>query len=67
MSVEVVFAPVAVALDRAAEMAGVSVDTIEKAIRTHQLIAHYPTRKPLVLVDDLRAWITSAPTKYGGT
>jgi hypothetical protein len=57
--------PLAVTLDRAAEMAGVSVETVRRAIRANRLIAHYPTKRPVVLVDDLRSWIEAAPTEYG--
>jgi hypothetical protein len=57
--------PLAVTLDRAAEMTGVSVETVRRAIRANRLIAHYPTKRPVVLIDDLRSWIEAAPTENG--
>lgn len=65
MTADTVVMPVAVTLDRAAEMAGVSVETVRRAIRANRLIAHYQSKRPVVLVDDLRAWIEAAPTEYG--
>jgi len=47
----------------AAAATGMSVDVIRRAIRTGDLTAHYPTSKPLILADDLRAWVTAAPTE----
>ncbi|MCA0332280.1 MAG: helix-turn-helix domain-containing protein [Actinobacteria bacterium] len=48
---------------QAAEATGVSQKTIENAIRRGELIAHYPTSRPLVLLEDLDAWVRSAPTE----
>lgn len=59
----VAFAPVAVGIEDAAALVGMSVDTIRRAIRANALIAHYPTKRPVILVDDLRTWIESAPTR----
>lgn len=64
MTADTVALPVAVTLDRAAELTGVSIETIRRAIRANRLIAHYPTKRPVVLIDDLRAWIEAAPTEY---
>lgn len=47
----------------AAAATGISVDVLRRAIRAGDLVAHYPTSKPLILADDLRAWIASAPTE----
>lgn len=48
---------------QAAEMVGLSKDTIVRAIRAGRLVEHYPSATPVILVDDLRAWIESAPTE----
>lgn len=53
---------IAVNLDQAAELVGLSIETIRRAIRANRLIAHYPTKRPVILVDELRAWIESCPT-----
>jgi len=47
----------------AARAAGVSIATIERAIKTGRLIAHYPTSRPAILAEDLRAWVEAAPTE----
>jgi len=53
---------IAVTRDQAAELVGLSKDTIVRAIRAGQLVEHYPSAKPVILVDQLRAWIESSPT-----
>lgn len=55
-------APIAVTVQQAAAMTGMSVDVIRRAINAKNLVAHYPTSRPVVLVDELRAWIKSTPT-----
>jgi hypothetical protein len=57
---------IAVSRVRAMELVDVSRDTLLKALRTGDLVEHYVTSKPLILVDDLRAWVTSAPTSPRG-
>lgn len=59
---DIVLNPVAAPVGRAAELAGVSVDTIQMAVRSGELPIHYPTSRGLILIDDLRAWIAAAPT-----
>lgn len=54
--------PVSAGVTDAARLAGVSVDTIQKAVRSGDLPIHYPTRRGLILIEDLRAWVASAPT-----
>lgn len=54
---------ISLTLDGAAAATGMSVDVIRRAIRGGQLIAHYPTTKPVILVDELHAWIASSPTE----
>ena len=57
--------PAVVAYNKAeaARAAGVSIATIERAIAAGRLIAHYPTSRPVILSDDLRAWVEAAPTE----
>jgi hypothetical protein len=54
--------PIAVTVQQAAAITGMSVDVIRRAINAKKLVAHYPTSRPIVLVDELRAWIASSPT-----
>lgn len=63
----VTYAPVAVGIEDAAALVGMSVDTIRRAIRSNSLVAHYPTKRPVILVDDLRSWVEAAPTEYRTT
>lgn len=54
---------IAVTRSQAAELVGLSKDTIVRAIRGGKLQEHYPSATPVILVEDLRAWIESAPTE----
>lgn len=54
---------VAYTVDEAADTVGVSAMTIRRALSSGALEAHYPTKRPLILRDDLIAWIQSAPTE----
>lgn len=57
-----------IALTRAeaAEAVGLSQDTIRRAVAAGDLVEHFPTPgKAVILVDELRAWISSAPTGRG--
>ena len=54
---------VAYNLQDAAAAAGVSVDTIRRAIRAGDLIANYPTSRPVILRDELDAWLRATPTE----
>jgi predicted DNA-binding transcriptional regulator AlpA len=54
---------IAVTRDQAAEMVGLSRSTILRAIAAGDLIEHYVTSKPVIFVDELRAWIAAAPTE----
>lgn len=53
----------AVSIPDAARMAGVSPMTLRRAIEAGQLPRHYPTRNPVILVDDLKAWLSATPTE----
>lgn len=56
-------ARIAYTLTDAAEATGLSERSIADAIRRGDLVAHYPTKRPQILADDLRDWIASAPTE----
>lgn len=48
----------------AARLAGVSLDAIRVAYRSGDLTAHYRSpQRPVILRDDLIAWIKAAPTE----
>lgn len=47
----------------AAKATGHSDKTIRRALADGSLVAHYPTSRPVILADDLRAWVTAAPTQ----
>lgn len=53
---------ISVSRAQAAEMVGLSGRTISRAIQSGELVEHYVSARPVILVDDLRAWISSAPT-----
>lgn len=55
--------PISVDYHGAAEMTGHSVDVIRRAVRAGDLVPRYPTSKPVLLVEDLRAWVTRSPTE----
>lgn len=57
--------PVSYDLDGAESASGVSRREIQRAIATGDLTAHYvgaKFTKPLILRDDLHAWVESLPT-----
>lgn len=56
-------ARIAYTLAGAAEATGLSERSIADAIRRGDLVAHYPTKRPQILAEDLRAWIEAAPTE----
>lgn len=62
-------APVAFDAFGAAAASGLSVDVIRRAVRSGDLPSHYPevdgrqVAKPLVLADDLRAWVERGKTE----
>lgn len=50
-------------INEAAESVGISDKVIREAIATGDLIARYVTKtKPVILLEDLRAWVAAAPT-----
>lgn len=59
---DTVINPVAAPIGEAAKLAGVSRDTIQRAVNSGELPMHFPTARGLILIEDLRAWIKAAPT-----
>lgn len=55
--------PVSYSIQGAAEASGVSPDTIRRAVRAGDLAVHYPTSRPVILRDELEAWIKASPTE----
>lgn len=45
----------------AAEITGLSVKALQRAVRAGDLVPRYPTARPLLLVADLRAYVEAAP------
>jgi hypothetical protein len=62
-------APVSFDVFGAGNASGVSVDVIRRAVRAGDLPVHYPNvngrqvNKPLILADDLRAWVERGKTE----
>lgn len=52
--------------EEAADASGYSVDTIRRAVRSHDLIARYANTKPVIRVSELDDWLASLPTEPGG-
>ncbi|MGF3056193.1 helix-turn-helix transcriptional regulator [Microbacterium sp. YY-01] len=50
-------------LDEAQKATGVSRSIIEQAIRNNDLIARYPSSRPVIRVADLDEWLKSRPTE----
>lgn len=50
-------------LDEAATATGISISSIRRAQAEGALRFHYVTAKPVILHDELIAWIQSAPTE----
>lgn len=55
-------APVAHTIPEAARIAGVSVRTLRYAIERGEIDVRYPTSRPVILRDDVLAWLATAPT-----
>lgn len=47
----------------AAEISGLSVKAIQRAVSRGDLVPRYPTARPLLLVDELRAYLEAAPSE----
>lgn len=47
----------------AALLTGHSVNTIRAAVARGDLVPHYPTTKPVLLAEDVEAWVRNSPTE----
>lgn len=56
-------APLAYTIPDAAAASGVSDKTLRRAIAKGDLPVRYPTARPVVLADDLHAWLANTPTE----
>lgn len=56
-------ARLAYAIAEAAAVVGLSPDVIRRAIKSRDLPVHYAGSKPLVLAEDLAAWVAALPTE----
>ena len=55
--------PLAYTIQEAAASCGVSEKTIRRAMANGDLIAKYPTSRPVIPADELRDWIDRAPSQ----
>lgn len=53
--------PVAYSMSDAAKAAGVSAETLRRAVRLNTLVPNYVGRKPLFRVEELQRWVRSLP------
>jgi len=54
---------IAFTLAEAAIASGVSTRTLQRAIADYSLPARYPTARPVILAEDLRAWLSASPSE----
>lgn len=54
-------APLAYTIEDAATAAGVSKSTLNRAIASGDLTRRYPNSKPVIMADELAAWLESLP------
>jgi predicted DNA-binding transcriptional regulator AlpA len=47
----------------AAAATGYSESTIRRAVAAGELPVHYPAQRPVILAEDLHAWVAGAPTE----
>lgn len=50
-------------IQEAARIAGVSVNTLRRAIKKGDLAARFPTSKAVILRRELEAWLESSPSE----
>lgn len=62
MSAELDTAKKAYTFAEAAEACGVSIDIIRRAVRNNDMIARYPTSRPVILNAELDAWLEALKT-----
>ena len=54
-------APLAYTIEDAAAAAGVSKSTLNRAIAAGDITRRYPNRNPVIMADELAAWLESLP------
>lgn len=54
-------APLAYTIEDAAIAAGVSKSTLNRAIANGDITRRYPNSKPVIMADELAAWLESLP------
>lgn len=60
------YAAVSYNYDGATASTGIGRSTIERAIKSGDLIAHYVGRKVVIRAEDLDEWVQSLPTEKAG-
>lgn len=50
-------------LPEAAELAGTSLAVLRRKIAAHDLTVRYIGHKPVILADELKAWLEALPTE----
>lgn len=50
-------------IKQAAEEFGLSRDVIGEAIKRGDLVAHYPTSRPIIFHEEMEAWLKATPTE----
>lgn len=54
---------IAYTVQEAADACGVSEQVVRRAVGKGDLTFHYPTSRPVLLAEDLRDWIATAPVE----
>lgn len=47
----------------AAKKAGISVSSLRRHIEAHNITVRYPTKTPVILAEELKAWLRALPTE----
>jgi hypothetical protein len=55
--------PICVTVDQAAAMVGLSAQAIRRAILQGELSARYPTSRPVIMIEELHAWVDASTTR----
>jgi len=50
-------------IPEAAEAAGISVSSLRRHINNKNLTVRYPTKTPVILAEELNAWLLALPTE----
>jgi excisionase family DNA binding protein len=56
--------PISLTVTQAAKATGISAEVLRRAMKDGKLPGHYVTRHPVIFIEDLRAWIASAPVDH---